>query len=85
MSSCAQCRFWDRNGFAHEIYDEKNDYNGEETPHRKCFAIIHGNGSGAGEKMRAAPAAVLDGSGYAASLWTLPTFGCALFAAIEDP
>jgi hypothetical protein len=77
MSTCAQCQFWNRLGDSREEFNEANDYNGEELPHRTCFKIIHGNGSGV--SMKGAPAAVLDGSGYSASLWTLPTFGCNAF------
>lgn len=49
-----------------------------ETTHRRCLRIIHGNkGTGDGPSASDEPAMVLDGSGYAASLWTLPTFSCA--------
>ena len=34
-------------------------------------------------RWRSASAAVLDGSGYAASLWTKPDFGCTLFEAVR--
>jgi len=54
----------------------------EEVPHRRCLKIIHGNGSGQGEAMKRSDAACLDGSGYAAGLWTKPEFGCNLFEPI---
>lgn len=75
MSTCEQCRFWNRNGSPRDEAVGEDDY--EPLPHRRCLNIIHGNGSGA--RMREAPAAVLDGSGYAASLWTAPSFGCNAF------
>ena len=52
-----------------------------ETDHHACARIIHGNGSqsrGDFAKVNAEPAVVTDGSGYAARLRVLPTFGCAL-------
>jgi len=51
MSTCIDCKFWNRNGQPHEVFCEKNDYVGKEVPHRRCLNIIHGNGSGAGDKM----------------------------------
>jgi hypothetical protein len=81
IGTCIDCKFWNRNGQPYEIYCDENDYNGEEVPHRRCLSIIHGNEGGAHSKMKSASAAVLDGSGYAASLWTMPDFGCTSFEA----
>lgn len=53
----------------------------EPTGHRRCLRVIHGNDCSADEtaSRRNEPAAVVDGSGYAASLVVLPSFSCALW------
>ena len=79
MPTCNDCKFWNRKGDPHIAYVEENDYAGVDMPQRKCLNIIHGNSYEGAKEMATAPAAVLDGSGYAASLWTLPTFGCNAF------
>lgn len=56
--------------------DEEPDH---ETEHRSCVRIIHGNADSSSETQSASePAVVIDGSGYAARLIVLPTFGCVL-------
>jgi hypothetical protein len=64
-----------------EEYDYDNDRN-VESEHHACARIIHGNRyiSEFGEAVKrfAEPAVVTDGSGFAARLMVLPTFGCAL-------
>jgi hypothetical protein len=76
-STCLTCKFWNIHGSAHECFTEANDFEGEPAPHRKCLFVIHGNLDGEhAQKMLETPAAVLDGSGYAASLWTKAEFGC---------
>jgi len=75
-NTCSACKFWNRNG---EPRDDASDYEAAPLPHRKCFKIIHGNAALQDASLRDAPAFVTDGSGYAASLWTAPTFGCVAF------
>ena len=90
MTTCATCRFlaaprdsYDEHGGVH-VYDPTYDGDDEQvTSHRTCVRIIHGNGNaGIGvdalSRMNAEPALVTDGSGYAARLVVLPTFGCVL-------
>lgn len=85
LGTCATCRFFGaRMGV--EVWDDDYDAgNGfgpgdtRETEHHACARIIHGNGGGVDfAKVNAEPAIVTDGSGYAARLRVLPTFGCAL-------
>lgn len=76
---CLTCKYWNVHGEPYELICEENDYEGEDMPHRKCLLVIHGNASATGSKMKSAPAAALDGSGYVASLWTKPEFGCTGF------
>lgn len=73
---CKTCRFWAVNGGTRESYDEEGM--GTELPHRKCLKVIHGNyyASDTEKATAETPAMVCDGSGYAASFWTLPNFGC---------
>jgi len=69
-----------------EIWDEdydagQGDGPGDTRPtdHHACARIIHGNPGGIDfAKVNAEPAVVTDGSGYAARLRVLPTFGCLL-------
>lgn len=82
MNTCNTCRFWNRNGEGREMWaNEDDDY--VVTGHRRCLRVIHGNGSSTGREPREL-AMVCDGSGYAASLWSLPTFGCALHEPAKD-
>jgi len=51
------------------------------TEHRTCARIIHGNSHAKiddDQRVKTEPALVTDGSGYAARLVVLPTFGCVL-------
>lgn len=51
----------------------------DETMHHTCARIIHGNGDAQGNPAtRNEPALVVDGSGFAARLIVLPSFGCVL-------
>jgi hypothetical protein len=84
--SCATCRFWNRNGRNDEHMNWDSDANGGEgesvvTAHRRCLRILHGNAGMTKDEAAAARdlALVTDGSGYAAALRTLPTFGCVLW------
>ncbi len=65
--TCATCRFMaaERDRMSDEI----------TVAHRSCVRIIHGNFDSDAEKEIAT---VVDGSGYAARLCVLPTFGCVL-------
>jgi hypothetical protein len=85
MSTCSTCRFFGAQ-MGVEIWDDDYDAgygfgpgDTHETDHHACARIIHGNGIGSNYKtVNAEPAIVTDGSGYAARLRVLPTFGCAL-------
>ncbi len=79
---CGTCRFFgsERGVYVHD---------GGESAHHSCVRIIHGNGypddpdpedidaQHTGDVMTEL-AVVTDGSGYAARLCVLPTFGCVL-------
>lgn len=79
MNTCSTCRF-----MAAERGLEFFEDDGSErvTGHRSCVRIIHGNGEAkydrGFERLAPEPALVTDGSGYAARLIVLPTFGCTL-------
>ena len=82
MATCNDCKFWSRNGNTHQGFIDEAPYE-VDLPHRKCLRIIHGNGYDMYAQawvpeydMTNEPAAVCDGSGYAATLWTKPTFAC---------
>jgi hypothetical protein len=78
MKTCATCRFWSpaRNGLT---WFDDDDYDSErESEHHNCVRIVHGNDYGKVKGAAGELAVVTDGSGYAASLRTLPTFGCVL-------
>ncbi len=88
MKTCSTCRFlgspapltWFIYG---EGKGESEDEDGESA-HRLCARIEHGNG-GSGQqtkKLASDPAVVTDGSGYAARLRVLPTFGCTLHESV---
>lgn len=88
MKTCATCRFFGSPAPLSWIIYEKHSLTGEEgeSAHRLCARIEHGNG-GSGQqtkKLASDPAVVTDGSGYAARLRVLPTFGCTLHEA-EPP
>lgn len=82
MRTCQTCRFFGaRMGI--EAWDE--DYEGpcgrgdtRETDRHACARIIHGNDGKRFPTIKDEPAVVTDGSGYAARLRVLPTFGCVL-------
>lgn len=82
MKQCSSCRFFGAPGGGVSIWDDSADEgrgDTRETDHHACARIIHGNkGRGAFAEVNAEPAIVTDGSGYAARLRVLPTFGCAL-------
>lgn len=77
MPTCATCRFA---GSPAPIYvsGEGTDWELLESEHVRCTRIIHGNSGGVTCEALREPAVVTDGSGYAASLRVLPTFGCIL-------
>lgn len=54
----------------------------ERSSHGTCVRIVHGNGyredTPPWPAVKQAPAVVIDGSGYAARLLVLPSFGCTL-------
>lgn len=87
MKTCATCRFMaaprrDYDGFA--VPSFYSDETGEvESAYRAtCVRIVHGNARvnnlDEWKAREATPAVVVDGSGYAARLLVLPTFGCVL-------
>jgi len=57
-----------------------DEYEPVETEHGTCTRIVHGNNWKSTHEAATAtePAAVVDGSGYAARLVVLPSFGCVL-------
>ncbi len=79
MPTCSTCRFFGARGGV-EIWDDEYDGGDlRETDHHACARIIHGNGQQRDyRKVNSEPAIVTDGSGYAARLRVLPSFGCAL-------
>lgn len=85
MRTCATCRFMaaKRDPFPDglERYNPDTDED-EATEHRTCVRIVHGNGykdrTPPWGQVKQEPAVVIDGSGYAARLLVLPTFGCTL-------
>lgn len=77
IASCATCRFMAEPRGIDYIGDNVED--DRTSDHRTCVRIIHGNGDAEREDgTMAEPALVIDGSGYAARLIVLPTFGCVL-------
>ena len=85
-ATCETCRYHSTEG--HEVWDhEANNGEGDyvTSRQRRCLRILHGNGDD--RRVRDWPAMVCDGSGYAATLYTLASFGCSLHegrAAISD-
>lgn len=67
--TCSTCRFWMTKAAHYYIPGEAQDAD-DDRPQRMCARIIHGNGRERPGKL-AEPAMVCDGSGYAASLYTL--------------
>ncbi len=79
MKNCATCKFMGaERGEAFFADDDADSLT--QSAHHSCVRIIHGNRHG-DSGLRATmnePAIVTDGSGYAARLMVLPTFGCVL-------
>ena len=77
LNTCATCRFF---GSAAPLdwYDDAEEEHASE--HHYCARVQHGNGGSAYQRETLAKdaAVVTDGSGYAARLRVLPTFGCVL-------
>lgn len=82
VSRCETCRFMaaDRGGLL--LYDPKTD-DWEPSNYHTCVRVIHGNAEPFRTEAPDVPALVVDGSGYAARLVVLPTFGCVLHEAKE--
>lgn len=76
MKTCATCKFLGDAAPLERFLDEEPWE--QRSGHRRCARVIHGNAGAANNETFAQPAVVTDGSGYAASLRVLPTFGCAL-------
>jgi len=83
---CKDCSFWNRNGEGlncGEPIEGEYDYDRmyRKTEHRRCLKVLHNSHyPGSPPRDPTELALVTDGSGYTASLWTLPDFGCALGA-----
>lgn len=80
---CGTCRFMaeTRDGIDFYEYEDETGTEEKTTEHHSCVRIIHGNGNLKYEgfnRIAPEPAIVTDGSGYAARLLVLPTFGCVL-------
>jgi len=82
MKTCETCRFFGSPApLTWFVYAERGHEDEEgESAHRLCARIEHGNGGSGLETKKLATdlAVVTDGSGYAARLRVLPTFGCML-------
>jgi hypothetical protein len=85
MGNCGTCRFMAAERDLRVV--ERDDpadpnrviYEDVERQLRTCTRIIHGNAeTNDYEGTPEQPAMVVDGSGYAARLMVLPTFGCVL-------
>jgi hypothetical protein len=77
--ACSTCRFFGGPASIDAGCGEGDDYYERESGHHACVRIIHGNASGGVDvSLLNEKAVVTDGSGYAAKLRVLPTFGCAL-------
>lgn len=80
LPQCETCRFFARGTNGLEAWDEDSgDY--VEIGFHSCTRIIHGNDGKRAHVLRRELAVVTDGSGYAAKLQVLPTFGCVLHEA----
>jgi hypothetical protein len=74
VGNCKTCRFMaaPRDGYESFAVEETEQ-------HGTCTRIIHGNPAAVERDwVLTAPAVVTDGSGYAARLKVLPSFGCVL-------
>lgn len=92
MKTCASCRFMAAERETRMVErEDPNDSNRviyEDVPRqlRTCTRIIHGNrDTWDYEGTEQQPAMVVDGSGYAARLLVLPTFGCVLHEPSDSP
>ncbi len=74
--TCSTCRFY---GSLEPLTWWEEDDEGEPG-HHYCARVQHGNGGTSQQRKELAHelAVVTDGSGYAARLRVLPTFGCVL-------
>jgi hypothetical protein len=79
MPRCGTCRFFGAESGLISWDDESIDH---ASGHHNCVRILHGNSGDHPGAIRDL-ACVTDGSGYAASLKVLPTFGCVLHEAGE--
>ena len=76
MSTCSTCRFFGAKAYIEAWDEDADDY--VKVPFHRCARIIHGNDGKRAHVLRKENAVVTDGSGYAARLCVLPTFGCNL-------
>ena len=77
MNTCETCRYWSR---TERTAASAPDYDPAPTGQRMCARIVHGGiGEAADHGTEDADAVLSDGSGYAASLYTRPNFGCLLY------
>ena len=85
MKTCATCRFMAAPRSAAIYWFDSDSDQDVESEHASCARIIHGNvDSCASRKAAKELAVVTDGSGYAARLCVLPTFGCVLHEEKEE-
>jgi hypothetical protein len=78
MKTCETCCFFG-SPMGLMAWDDESSEDSSETGHHACARIIHGNGYGLKyNQLKNEPAVVTDGSGYAARLRVLPSFGCTL-------
>ena len=86
-ATCGTCRFMaaERDAQIRTGTDMGIEGDSSDT-HHSCVRIVHGNGRPRPDAPRDAMelAAVLDGSGYAARLVVLPSFGCVLHEEREE-
>jgi hypothetical protein len=81
MNTCASCRFWTPTSAGRTLWDSEKEED-IDLPHHRCLRILHEKPVDAETgAMPETPAFLNDGSGYTASLNTLPTFGCTLHEA----
>lgn len=85
-ASCSACKFWNRNGEPYSYHGtEEDDPDEIVTDKQKCLRVVHSNSnSRTRSDTRTDPAIVTDGSGYAASFWTEPSFACSSFERRDD-
>lgn len=82
MSTCHDCRFWNRNGETYDNFqytDSDNDFEDVFTEKKRCLKILHANADDNEKKHVNYLAVITDGSGYSASLFTESNFSCAMF------